>query len=103
MIVEETISSQPQPGDPQHDPNGPQIQTHGLESGELLITFSPEWADQMDWRVGDTLVWTINEEVGGMTLTCPEAEERKAQQSEADMRRQDIEDHARMTDEGAPG
>ena len=92
MIFEQTISDQRQPGDPEHDPNGDQVQTHELESGELLITFSDDFVQQMDWRVGEALVWNINEETGGLTLTCPQADERRALQDQADVRRQDLQD-----------
>jgi len=71
------FSDQKQPGDPDHDPAGPLIQTHELKSGELLITFAPEWMAENDWRLGDQLVWNINEETGALTLTCPEAQARK--------------------------
>ena len=78
MEFEQTFSNEKLPGDPEHDPAGDPIQTHELPSGELLITFSQEWLDENDWRVGDKLVWTINEETGGVSLTCPDAEARKA-------------------------
>lgn len=92
MIFEQTISDDRLPGDPQHDPNGDQVQTHELESGELLLTFSDAFIEQMDWRVGETLVWNINEESGGLTLSSPQADARKALQDQADVRRQDLQD-----------
>lgn len=102
MIIEQTISDDRLPGDPQHDPAGDAIQTHALESGELLLTFSDEFIEQMDWRVGETLVWDINEETGGLTLSSPQADARRALQDQADVRRQEIEDYDRMAGEGAP-
>jgi hypothetical protein len=78
MIFEQTVSNELQPGDPEHDPNGPDVQLHELASGELLVTFSDSFTEKVGWAVGDKVVWNIDEETGQLSITCPAAEARRA-------------------------
>jgi hypothetical protein len=78
MQFDQTLSDEQFPNDPQHDPNGEAIQCHELPDGELLLTFSPEWAAENDYAVGDVITFCIDEESGKLTLTNTTADERRS-------------------------
>jgi hypothetical protein len=78
MQFDQTLSNEQFPEDPQHDPSGDAIQCHELPSGELLLTFSPEWVVEHDYVVGDVITFCIDEDSGKLTLTNTSADERRS-------------------------
>lgn len=38
------------------------------DSDELILTFPDDLIEQMDWQIGDTLIWTDNQD-GSWTLS----------------------------------
>jgi len=78
-----SVSDDKLPGDPSHDPEGPDIQFHDLPDGSGLMTLSAAWIEAADWRVGDDLVWTIDPEVGSATIRNLGYERRHAPVTDA--------------------
>jgi hypothetical protein len=76
-----------------HDPNGEDIQLHGVEDGDLVISFSDGFCEKSGWQVEDTLVWTVD--ANAIKISCPAAEERlRKQEAQAE--------YDRMRNEGTP-
>lgn len=78
MQFDQSLTDEKQPGDPEHDPAGDAIQCHELDSGELLLTFSPEWAEQQGYQIGDTVRFIIDDKTGGLQIINVSKGEREA-------------------------
>ncbi len=51
------------------------------ESGDLYIDLPKELIEACGWKIGDTLVWDINEEEQSATLTKKKDDDQAGQQS----------------------
>lgn len=41
------------------------------ETGDLVMPLPPEMLEELGWKIGDTLVWSQNEQTGDWGLSKP--------------------------------
>ena len=51
-----------------HNVDGPDVQMHQIGE-EFFITLSETLVENIDWQRGDTIVWTVNEDTGEVSVT----------------------------------